>query len=949
MQSSPKDLSPAFTSVFRRQFDIVIYGTGFIGFSLARQLIEKKCNVLLVGENGDLLWEATRALENTTEGRDLPDAWQTWIGSISKISPTWFDPAEAEIRTAAYLQEAAPQLSTLLYAVPVAVDVSDNHIASVTVATKGGLKRIYGRHWIDASEEGIILQRLSPTGSPRKPDRTLRSIVLHSLSPEKLDALADALPQKHPGAEILPSIHETERRVRIPVTGNRSWKQSTVSLVNDLRNLLDGHGNFTVSHCAVKDFPIYHASTAPSPGSLPSNLHIASPRWRGETLATPGERFALGLKLAETIQIHPQEGPISSQSDSDPIPLPRPDRVLDGFDVVVVGTGTGGSIAAIAAARNGAKTMALDFNPYPGGVGTGSGICFYFHGLKGGLQDEIDERVKELSEVFLGHPPRGWHHEAKKVVLLDYFEENGAEFIGSALLVGVETTPNGRIEAVSIVTNGEIIRIAAKCFIDGTGDGDLCVLAGARYESGRVGDHRTLAYSQGAFTIHRKEDSLSLHCSNFDAGWTDPNNPEDITRARLTGIAQYKDIPWPDDTLLVAMTPWIGLRQSRLILTDTRVTLSDMVAHRTFPDAIGGVATIADTHSVDHEFENDEFAFYIWTCRAFRNPLSCELPYRMLLPMGLDNVWIACRAAGTEINAHYGFRMQRQMQRLGEVAGIAAAMAASLNTGSRGIDISQLQQSLRRSGALGDPQIESLEPPTNEALIEKFTSGHPGIHLWHIIQHRTLFEKVVFNRLTSPNPRTSFHAAAILAMWREPIAEDRLIQSITTLESGPSPEELSVRGPHGQCIDRPFWLQAVFFLRIIGTEKCLSALHELATKAPPLLNVKTVIALTVERLTERIGSHPLLLETLELLAAGPIEDTIQPPSFSLWHKLEGKEQPKLGNDKGAPVEENHLWQLHLILARIYRKLGRPLPGEIRRHIHDQRAIVRRGFYSLTQS
>ena len=70
----------------------------------------------------------------------------------------------------------------------------------------------------------------------------------------------------------------------------------------------------------------------------------------------------------------------------------------------------------------------------------------------------------------------------------------------------------------------------------------------------------------------------------------------------------------------------------------------------------------------------------------------------VLLPQGLNNVWLACRALGVSQDAHHSLRMQRDMQRIGEVAGLAAAMAPQGR--SREIEFEQLRSVLQHSGAL---------------------------------------------------------------------------------------------------------------------------------------------------------------------------------------------------------------------------------------------------------
>lgn len=610
--------------------------------------------------------------------------------------------------------------------------------------------------------------------------------------------------------------------------------------------------------------------------------------------------------------------------------------------MLVAGAGTGGAIAAIAAARTGARTLAIDHTGYPGGVGTGAGICGYFHGAKGGLQDEIDRRVQTMSSLLAGAPAglNGWHHEAKKIVLFSLFDETGVAFVGDALLAGVERDASGRVSAALAVVEGRLSRLPAGGFVDGTGDGDLAVFAGARFVAGRPGDHRTLSYSQSIFSLAPKEGRLDVRSCNFDAGWVDPTDPEDLSRARLAGIAQHLPAAWTQPDRPVAVSPLIGLRQSRQIETDLKVSFADLVGHARFDDSIGEVSTVADTHSVDFEFETDSLAFYYWTCRGFRHPLRSELPYRMLLPRGLANVWLACRAAGIDVAAAYGLRMQREMQRFGEAAGIAAALSAREGTDARGIDLAGLLTALDRSGSRPAGRLVDPVPSAGE-LLASLDQGLPGIHLWHLHLRPDLHSAAVRSRIASPDARVSFHAAAILATWRDPAAEPRLLSAFEAREEGPAPEERPVPGAFGQCIDLPFWLQAVVLLRLAGTARCLPALRTLAEAPAQPLNVRTILALTLERLAGRIGAHDDLTAALTALLADDLPDPLLPPSRSLWRTLHGEPQKKLGNDRGADTREDHTWQLHLVVGRARRTLGLPpLPGASAL-ARDPRAFVSR--------
>jgi hypothetical protein len=121
----------------------------------------------------------------------------------------------------------------------------------------------------------------------------------------------------------------------------------------------------------------------------------------------------------------------------DPLPHSQVAPPAHEADVVVCGGGTGGALAAIAAARQGASTLLLEASTGLGGMGTGGGIHIYYHGVAGGLQDEVDSRVDALSRLF--GPAQGFHPEAKKVVLEQMALEAGVELAYETTITGSQT------------------------------------------------------------------------------------------------------------------------------------------------------------------------------------------------------------------------------------------------------------------------------------------------------------------------------------------------------------------------------------------------------------------------------------------------------------------------------------------------------------------------------
>lgn len=173
------------------------------------------------------------------------------------------------------------------------------------------------------------------------------------------------------------------------------------------------------------------------------------------------------------------------------------------FDVVVAGGGTAGVVAALAAARQGVKTMLIEKKGYPGGTITEGGTAlhsFYnlwkaFPGVKKrqvvrGIPQEIVDRLAEVGATS-GHAEmaRGYDYdsvctaidtEMYKLVTFEMLDKAGVFVAVNTLLVGV-IMEGSRIKGVITESRSGREAIYAKSFVDCTAYGDLSAFAGAKY------------------------------------------------------------------------------------------------------------------------------------------------------------------------------------------------------------------------------------------------------------------------------------------------------------------------------------------------------------------------------------------------------------------------------------------------------------------------------------
>lgn len=171
------------------------------------------------------------------------------------------------------------------------------------------------------------------------------------------------------------------------------------------------------------------------------------------------------------------------------------------YDVAVLGGGPGGTVAAIAAARCGARTLLAEQDGYLGGALTRCGVSpmMTFHAGKTqvvrGIPQEIVSRL-EKEGFSPGHLPdpvafvssvTPFDPEGMKTVLEDMVRESGADLLYHSIYTacGVE---NDKVKTVVLRTKGGLLRVEAKVFVDATADADLCADAGVPTQLGRESD-----------------------------------------------------------------------------------------------------------------------------------------------------------------------------------------------------------------------------------------------------------------------------------------------------------------------------------------------------------------------------------------------------------------------------------------------------------------------------
>lgn len=375
------------------------------------------------------------------------------------------------------------------------------------------------------------------------------------------------------------------------------------------------------------------------------------------------------VKEAELAELHvpswisPLRYKDSEDLEEQAIPL------LKQADVLVVGGGTSGANASIIAAREGMNTVLLELNPGLGGTGTLGGVDSYWFGKRHGYAAAINEEVLAVQQE-IRYKGAKWNIEAKMEALLRDAEAAGVEMMFNVITFGAIKSGD-RVCGAVVATRWGAFAVSSETVIDATGDGDIAAYAGAQYVYGSAKDSTVMWYSLAQFQTPSK-------LQNNFTSMVDVSDIHDYTRAILAGRRRGSDCH--DHGI------YIATRESRHIIGDVTMTLTDQLLHRKWPDVI-------NIHFSNHDVKGVSGADWVNVGMIPPN-LDIEIPYRMLLPQGLEGILVVGKAISATHDALPAIRMQSDLENLGGVAALAASLAVKTKTTPRRIELEALQARL---------------------------------------------------------------------------------------------------------------------------------------------------------------------------------------------------------------------------------------------------------------
>ncbi len=387
------------------------------------------------------------------------------------------------------------------------------------------------------------------------------------------------------------------------------------------------------------------------------------------------------------------------------------------YDAVVVGAGPAGCGAALALGRSGMKTLLIEkFNCLGGAWTTGFMNPFFDCHAKIGIVQELVDELRAKGH-FGGFWDISFNYEYMKHILEKKMQAANVDVLYNTTF---SRTLVEEKQVYGIVAENIEGRFAvfAKTVFDCTGDGNVAASAGCPFELGVDGDYKecqamTLMFLVGNIPEKYKDGLMiyeKLNAVYEKAGKQipfrvpylipvpnshfgviqfthmyeyNPLSAEALTKATMEGRQQLIDAfefltKYDEefkDLELITSSSVLGVRESRRIIGEYRVSTDDILTGATFDDAVAHVTFGADLHTKSNKGQN---------CFQVQ---PYQIPLRALIPQGYNGIVVAGRCISGSREAMASYRVTGNCAQMGENAGYYVAESIKQNIDIRDVKL----------------------------------------------------------------------------------------------------------------------------------------------------------------------------------------------------------------------------------------------------------------------
>ena len=417
------------------------------------------------------------------------------------------------------------------------------------------------------------------------------------------------------------------------------------------------------------------------------------------------------------------------------------------YDVIVGGGGLAGVSAAIAAAREGINVLLIEKNGFLGGMATAGLVnplmpyCIWKASWEYNWEEKVNKGIfrKILANLVdkdgLHENNQTFNEEILKLTLDRLIKKNKVDILLHSFISDVNRDRK-ILKSVTVTNKSGQQEIEADYFIDATGDADLSALADCEYKMGREEDglcqpmtlcfrladvdtdkfdpesrelvnEKYKEYKDKGIIKNPREDVLTfehivddiIHFNSTRIVGRSAVDVEDLTAAEIEAREQMyelyqfmkNNIPGFENSKLLMSAPQIGVRESRRIVGEYVITEEDLLNTIKFEDSIARGTYPVDIHNPSGTgtvLKDVPYGDYY------------TIPYRALIPLGVNNLIVAGRPISSTHEAHSAYRVMPICASIGEGAGIAASVAFNKKISFKEVDSKDIHNLLDKYEAL---------------------------------------------------------------------------------------------------------------------------------------------------------------------------------------------------------------------------------------------------------
>ena len=333
-------------------------------------------------------------------------------------------------------------------------------------------------------------------------------------------------------------------------------------------------------------------------------------------------------------------------------------------DILCVGAGSAGVYAADAAAREGASVLLCELSPNLGGMHVGGGVTGYYFGSRGGAYEDDDAKSRG-DALFLA---RSQQWESRQIRIGERLAESGVTVLCRTSATGIYFEGD-RAVGLRLFDGKRSFSVAASMIIDATSDGHLLRMCEVEKRYGRPADG-----SFAPFTVRTQYTKGGrFYSCNTDSGHMNHYDAAEFSRNTILAHAAAHRLLGEGELINHAIQ--VGVREGLTFLGEDSVRYGDILRGRVPERTLFYAYADLDRHGSEHATDEDLFQSFWVIANLATVTFNIPVPMGSIVPKGIRGLVTAGRCLSADSYSQSAIRMNRDMFRMGECVGVAAAMA----------------------------------------------------------------------------------------------------------------------------------------------------------------------------------------------------------------------------------------------------------------------------------